>query len=128
MSSIQEKVKRLIAKAKETGDADLLDLAMELLDQPTPQPPPPSLENAAEQQEFSMKKVSSRSVQGGQANKFVDDGSEHKDVETPSVQLTERRRNPFKKVEQTCSTCGKKVEVHPQFAREFFKCDRCMRR
>ncbi len=32
MSDIKEKIRRLIDKAKESGDVDLLDLAMDLLD------------------------------------------------------------------------------------------------
>ena len=63
-------------------------------------------------------------------NQFSDDGTEHKDKDnqTPSIELTERRRPAFKKVEQVCSRCSKTVEVHPQHAREFYVCDRCLRR
>ena len=63
-------------------------------------------------------------------NQFTDDGTEHKDKDnqTPSIELTERRRPAFKKVEQVCSRCSKAVEVHPQHAREFYVCDRCLRR
>jgi len=116
---------------------------MELLDEiPVPEPSFPSANqefveakskvNTSDFEEFSMNKVNdkiSRPVEvKTRKNEFVDNGSEHKDVETPVVQLTERRRQPFKKVEQTCTSCNRTVEVHPQFARDFFKCDRCMRR
>ena len=81
--------------------------------------------------EFSMNKVNDklpRPVERKQrVNQFVDDGSEHNDITTPKVSRTERRRPAFKKTEQTCSRCGKIVEVHPQHAREFFVCDRCLR-
>jgi hypothetical protein len=61
-------------------------------------------------------------------NSFTDDGTESKGEEfsTPEVSLTERRRPPAKKVSQTCSKCGKTVEVHPTHAREWFSCDKCI--
>ena len=61
-------------------------------------------------------------------NKFKDDGSEHADDVTPDVELTERKRKPFTKVEQLCTRCNKTFSVHPQHQREFFVCDRCLRR
>ena len=63
-------------------------------------------------------------------NKFTDNGSEHKDDqnETPAVELTERSRQPFKQIEQTCTRCNKTLETHPQFLREFYICDRCLKR
>ena len=63
-------------------------------------------------------------------NKFEDDGSDHKDKQnaTPDVELTERRRPPFKKITQTCTRCNNKVETHPQFHREFYICDRCLKK
>jgi len=63
-------------------------------------------------------------------NKFEDDGSDHKDKQnaTPDVELTERRRPPFKKIQQTCTRCDNTVETHPQFHREFYICDRCLKR
>jgi len=146
MSDIKDKIKKLLKKAKDAGDHDMIELAlhvMELLDEiPVPEPSFPSANqefveakskvNTSDFEEFSMNKVNdkiSRPVEvKTRKNEFVDNGSEHKDVETPVVQLTERRRQPFKKVEQTCTSCNRTVEVHPQFARDFFKCDRCMRR
>jgi hypothetical protein len=63
-------------------------------------------------------------------NKFEDDGSDHKDKQnaTPDVELTERRRPPFKKITQTCTRCDNTVETHPQFYREFYICDRCLKK
>ena len=67
---------------------------------------------------------------GNRFNKFRDDGDEHKDEqnETPSASLTERRRSKFKKVEQICQRCKTTLEIHPQFARDFFVCDQCLKR
>ena len=47
---------------------------------------------------------------------------------TPEAPLTERRRPKFKKVSQFCERCKTTFEVHPQFARDFFVCDKCLRR
>ena len=67
---------------------------------------------------------------GNRFNKFRDDGDEHRDEqnETPSASLTERRRSKFKKVEQICQRCKTTLEIHPQFARDFFVCDQCLKR
>lgn len=150
MSDIKDKIKKLLRKAKEAGDHDMIELAMELLDEiPAPPKPDPRQIHLADEEiteepvevkpghqngfeEFAMNKVNDKMPRPVEVklreNKFVDKGLEHKDVETPSVELTERRRRPFKKVEQTCSRCNKSVEVHPQHARDFFVCDRCLRR
>ena len=61
-------------------------------------------------------------------NKFKDDGSEHTDDVTPEVQLTERKRKPFQKIEQLCTRCNKTFSTHPQHQREFYVCDKCLRR
>ena len=61
-------------------------------------------------------------------NKFTDDGTEHADDVTPEVQLTERKRKPFKKIKQNCTRCSETFETHPQHQREFYVCDRCLRR
>ena len=63
-------------------------------------------------------------------NKFSDDGSEHKDNNnaTPEIALSERRRPPFKKVSQLCTRCNKTFDVHPQFVRDFYICDSCLKK
>lgn len=62
-------------------------------------------------------------------NLFSDDGTEHKDEQnkTPDVTPTERKRKPAKMVSQFCAACNSSVEVHPQHARDFFTCDKCLR-
>lgn len=69
-------------------------------------------------------------TEGKRFNKFRDDGTEHQDENnrTPEAPLTERRRPKFKKVSQFCERCKTTFEVHPQFARDFFVCDKCLRR
>tara|TARA_Y100000004_G_C8859512_1_gene388375 strand:+ start:395 stop:904 length:510 start_codon:yes stop_codon:yes gene_type:complete len=59
-------------------------------------------------------------------NSFHDDGTEAKDVKTPEVELTERRRPAFKMVEQTCGKCSETFMVHPAHKRDFFVCDKCI--
>ncbi len=61
-------------------------------------------------------------------NKFTDDGSEHAEDVTPHIDLTERKRRPFKKIEQICTKCNKAFQTHPQHRREFYVCDKCLRR
>ena len=63
-------------------------------------------------------------------NRFTDDGAEHKDNqhETPDRDLTERTREPFKSIKQICTRCSKSIETHPQFHREFYICDPCLKR
>ena len=64
-------------------------------------------------------------------NKFVDDGSMHRDEvnQTPEIKLTDKgSRKRFEKVDQTCSRCNKTFSVHPQHARDSFACDNCLRR
>lgn len=58
---------------------------------------------------------------------FIDDGSD-KHIATPEVSLAERKRKPFKMVEQTCQKCGKTVTTHPSHKREWFVCDRCIKK
>ena len=135
MSDLKQKIRKLIDKSKESGDPDLLDLAMDLLDQIPADPPELQMQKAAVKQgeDFAMNsatKISKPVSVEQRQNKFVDDGTEHKDEanKTPEIKATERRRPTFKKVDQTCTRCSKSVEVHPQHAREFYVCDRCLRR
>ena len=69
-------------------------------------------------------------TEGKRFNKFRDTGEEHKDENnvTPDIALTERRRPKFKKVSQFCERCKTSFDVHPQFARDFFVCDKCLRK
>lgn len=59
-------------------------------------------------------------------NTWQDDGSEAKDVITPSAPITARTRKPPEKVDQTCETCNATIKVHPTHVREFFICDNCL--
>jgi len=141
MSELKDKIKKLIIKAKDSGDVDLLELAMDLLDEiPAPKPEDIIIQGPEQDRsklphkfsEFTMstskEPVYAEEAKPERVNKFVDNGTEHKDITTPEVSLTERRREPFKMVTQTCTRCNKASEVHPRHAREFFVCDKCLRR
>jgi len=140
-------VAQLLATLTAEQKQDLLDKIMNKMSE-DPQSPtvkedapkpaykrnPPS-EEAKDPNLFVMKgeppKTKRQPVTDGKRfNTFQDNGKEHKDNAntTPTVELTERRRPSFKKVEQTCSRCSKSVEVHPQHVRDFFVCDSCLRR
>tara|TARA_R100001163_G_scaffold1819_1_gene2855 strand:- start:34 stop:435 length:402 start_codon:yes stop_codon:yes gene_type:complete len=62
-------------------------------------------------------------------NLFTDDGTEHKDEQnkTPDISPTERKRKPTQMVSQVCQACNNSVEVHPTHRRDFFTCDKCLR-
>ena len=60
-------------------------------------------------------------------NLFVDNGEEHKDISTPSVEPSPRQRNKFTMIEQRCQKCSKTFEVHPIHKRENYICDRCIK-
>ena len=60
-------------------------------------------------------------------NLFVDNGEEHKDISTPSVEPSPRQRNKFTMIEQKCQKCSKTFEVHPIHKREHYICDRCIK-
>ena len=86
--------------------------------------------------DFTMQPKDSPSPVGGtpvnkmpRENKFVDTG-EHKDDNniTPFIEATERKRPAFKKITQTCTRCSSVCETHPQFKRDFYICDRCLKR
>jgi hypothetical protein len=62
----------------------------------------------------------------GRTNIFVDDGIEAKDVKTPDVKPTERKRQPFKMIEQSCAKCGRSCSTHPSHKRDYFICDKCI--
>ena len=141
---------RLMTMAIEKGDQNLIEMAQELIDsleskQDTQETSPPKPEPVVKREStvdnnvgdfiFQMKNEQDAEKQNGapvnlvknRVNKFVDDG-EDRDIATPDIKLTERKRRPFQKVQQMCSRCGSKVEVHPSHKREFFVCDRCIKR
>ena len=141
MSELNKKIENLIKKAKETGDLELLELATDLLsvklngsEQDLVKKAKKSPNNQADEKypEFSMNSESKmkQPVEVVKRSNLYEDKGEHKDSinQTPTIELTERRRPSFKKVDQTCQKCSRVVKVNPSFARDFFTCDSCLRR
>tara|TARA_Y100001973_G_scaffold100302_1_gene161162 strand:- start:6727 stop:7188 length:462 start_codon:yes stop_codon:yes gene_type:complete len=151
----REDVRNLLKEIIKTKDPDLIKLATEMLrssqDEKSPDPKPqygdsPPADSTTYSKGvdkdadnnfiFPIKQTKTNGEVGGvpvdkmpKTNKFVDTG-EHRDEDnvTPSVTPTERQRPAFKKINQTCSRCGKSVETHPQFKRDFYVCDKCQKR
>jgi hypothetical protein len=139
-----EELRNLMDQVMKTNDPELMKMLTQLLQQ---QAPEGSTGNAAPTQEeikkaqtqypeFVMNSDKEDKVGGvpvnrmPRSNSFKDTGADHKDEpnQTPTIKPVERRRPKFTKVEQTCSRCSKSVKVHPQHAREFYVCDKCLRR
>ena len=110
------------------------ELAASLLKEEKQEEVVPQKEEARAPDDFTMTrdkpKPSSTQVEVKQrVNLFTDDGTEHKDEQnkTPEITLTERKRKPTQMVSQVCQACNNSVEVHPTHRRDFFTCDKCLR-
>ena len=138
--------KKLLKKAIEIGDEELIDMANQTLNnilgdtkqeekKPVKAETPKKVDNG----EFIFKmenetKANTAITRNGtpvnaiqnRVNKFHDDGTEAKDITTPEVSLTERKRPPFKKIEQICQKCSSSVMINPAHKRDYFICDRCI--
>lgn len=140
------KAKKLLRLGIDMGDDDLIMMAHEILgiteESPTakeevkqePAKSEKQIRDNIDFNSFTMNSEEDNTKKSGIAvNKikreieFIDDGSD-KHVETPKVALAERKRQPFKMVEQTCQKCGKTVTTHPSHKREWFVCDRCIKK
>ena len=110
------------------------ELAASLLKEDKQEEVVPPKQEARAPDDFTMTrdkpKPSSTQVEVKQrVNLFSDDGTEHKDEQnkTPDISLTERKRKPIQMVSQVCQACNNSVEVHPTHKRDFFTCDKCLR-
>lgn len=141
-----ESAKKLLKKAIDLNDPELISMANMILDNLNANK---NIENTqSEAMEikgtgknnndyiFTMSSDSTSKKGGGtpvndikkRVNKYVDDGIEAKDIVTPSIQPTQRKRPAFKMIDQTCEKCGKTVATHPTHKRDFFVCDKCLGR
>ena len=134
-----EQIKDLLKEIMKTKDPDLIQLATEMLrsenanTSPEPEPPKQSKPTPEKEFEFVMKRDNEPSSVGGvpvnttpRTNTFVDDGTESPDIKTPSFTPTERKRAPYKAIEQTCIRCNKTEQTNPTHARENYTCNRCL--
>lgn len=132
-----EKAKKLLKRAIEIGDDDLIDMANELISKNETKNIKKEASAVNNDFIFKMNNDSDPSpVRKGtpvnevknRVNKFLDDGVEAKDITTPDIKPTERKRPAFKTIQQTCSRCNKTVDTHPTHQRDYYICDKCLRR
>lgn len=140
--SILDTAKELLRKGIALNDAELIEMANSLIGADTAaetavqsditqvveQPTPPERVGV---DDFSM---TGRQVKEGPIpinrvdrgdNLFIDDKSEHMDIETPAF-TPSPRRDKSQKTEQKCVDCNKTVEVADIHRRDFFICDDCL--
>lgn len=146
-----DKAKKLLRLGIDIGDNDLIMMAHEILGisgndeqlnteqiKENPKTEQPQIKtdkrDSTDFSLFTMKTDEDVSKKNGIAVnkirreiKFIDDGSD-KHIETPIVSLAERKRPAFKMIEQQCQKCGKSVTTHPSHKREWFVCDRCIKK
>lgn len=61
----------------------------------------------------------------GRENRWEDTG-EFRDIETPEVERSPRRRSPPRKIDVECASCGKSFKVDSRFVYgEYYRCNRC---
>ena len=129
-----QQIKDLLKEIMKTKDPELIQMATEML-KTEGNNNKNSSKDTQEGSEFVMKLANEPSSVGGtpvnttpRSNSFVDDGTESVDITTPSFTPTERKRKPYKPVEQTCEKCGKSETVNPTHARQNYTCNKCMGR
>jgi len=140
--SVLETAKELLRKGIALNDSELIAMANQLIvdnsvvQDPEPEPVEQPKEKPIRKvsvDDFSMPERSEAKVDRhipvnsirDRINQFVDDKTEHTDIATPNVELTERR-NPSKMLSQKCQECGQIFDVHESHKREWFVCDACL--
>lgn len=134
MSKIDE-AKKLLKKAMEINDSELISMANKLLDEATEAPHRPTLVNRNDDsflspitnEDVPTKKAVPVNEVKGRVNQFHDDGSDATDIATPDFEPTSRRREPFKSIDQKCQQCGQMGSINPTHKREYYVCDKCIR-
>ena len=125
--SIIETAKELLKKGIALDDEELIQMANSLLaeDETVTQPDRVDVDEfAIEPQERRELPTAVNQIQRGE-NLFIDDGSEHSDIETPTVVPTQRRK-AVTKIEQQCEECGKVAKVSDVHKRDYYICDPCL--
>ena len=134
MAKIDE-AKKLLKKAMEIDDPELIAMANKLLQESSPSPTGPRLVNVNDDDFLSpiMKddKPTNKAVPvneiKGRVNQFHDDGTESSGITTPDAQPTDRHRKPFEKTQQKCQQCGEVKSINPTHKREHYVWDVCLR-
>ena len=129
-----QQIKDLLKEIMKTKDPELIQMATEML-KTQDDNNKNSSKDTQEGSEFVMKLANEPSSVGGtpvnttpRSNSFVDDGTESVDITTPSFTPTERKRTPYKPIEQTCVRCNRSEMVNPTHARENYNCSKCLGR
>ena len=127
-----QQIKDLLKEIMKTKDPELIQMATEML-KTEGNNNKNSSKDTQEGSEFVMKLANEPSSVGGtpvnttpRSNSFVDDGTESVDITTPSFTPTERKRTPYKPIEQTCVRCNRSEMVNPTHARENYNCSKCL--
>lgn len=141
--SIIDTAKELLRKGIALNDEDLINMANSLLevDVETQAPAQPEEKQVVKKEktppqrvkadEFTVKRESRASSRvavndiSRRENKFIDNRTEHMDIETPNFTPTERR-NASRLVSQKCQECNESFNVHESHRREWFVCDSCL--
>ena len=135
MSKIDE-AKKLLKRAIEINDAELISIANKLLEEEPSSPDVATrlvnrnddsfLSPIMNEDKPNNKTVPVNEV-GTRVNQFHDAGSDAKDINTPDFEPTARQREPFQQVELKCQQCGQMTSINPTHRREYYVCDKCIR-
>ena len=130
MSKI-EQAKKLLKRAIELDDPELIKLANSILSED--QPKPSSVKSTGEEFISTITASDTDTPKGvpvnevkNRVNQFVDDGTEDSEVTTPSVDPVPRRK-PVATIQQQCRSCGETITTSPTHQRDFYTCDKCLR-
>ena len=130
MSKI-EQAKKLLQRAIELDDPELIKLANSILSED--QPKPSSVKSTGEEFISTITASDTDTPKGvpvnevkNRVNQFVDDGTEDIEVTTPSVDPVPRRK-PVATIQQQCRSCGETITTSPTHQRDFYTCDKCLR-
>ena len=135
MSKIDE-AKKLLKRAIEINDAELISISNKLLEEEPSSPDVATrLVNRNDDSFLSPimndDKPNNKTVPvnevGKRVNQFHDDGSDAKHINTPDFEPTARQREPFQQVELKCQQCGQMTSINPTHRREYYVCDKCIR-
>ena len=130
MSKI-EQAKKLLKRAIELDDPELIKLANSILSEDQPKP---SNSKLNEEEFISTITPPDTVVPNGvpvneiknRVNQFVDDGTEDANVTTPSVDPVPRRK-PVAQIQQQCRSCGETITTSLAHQRDFYTCDKCLK-
>lgn len=131
-----EKIKELLKEAIKTNDDELIALATDLLKKKQEEVKPLQQQSSNDDFLSPIKTIKKEEINlnrspvniGKRFNSFVDDRTEAvgEEYQTPQVKLTERKRKPAERIDQTCVRCNRTYKVAPVHKRDYFVCDKCL--